>query len=150
MTLAALWIAVQDMHSDVRPELAEGIRSGVAEQSVAVLRGEFAPGTVGARVVRGRNALRDAAADKLSPVDGEVAVVVGRHKDATNGVSSTLENRPATKRIVALVLMQYRGKCPNDPVVAIRLVDPATPGVRPETGNTLAERGMAVLAFSDR
>ncbi len=138
---------MQDMHGDVRPEFAKAIRKGVPPDGVSVLAGEPSKGPGLARVIRQRNALRDAPAQYFGSIEAGVTLIVGSDDDARGGVDESFQDTAPAQGIVTLVLMENCGQGKDDQVVAIRLIDETSPIIPPEAGQAFAQLRVCICSF---
>src|SRR5579862_560476 len=116
-------MAMQYVRRNIRPELAEDIRQGVAPHRPPILHGDCAHSPIVTGVIRGRDALRDAPPEDLGSVERIVAVVVRGNQDTGRSIDATFEETALAHGIVALVLMQNRWQCEDYEVIAIGFID---------------------------
>src|SRR5271167_3241335 len=118
-----------------------------APQGICVLDGELFAGVALARVISGRDALGDAAAQHLRNIEGIVPVIVTGDENARGSVGTALPEPTLAHGKVTLVLGKNGGQDKNHPVVAIRLIDKAAPGVRPVTADAFTEFWVGVCCL---
>src|SRR5579859_5042462 len=103
----SLWVAVQDMRGDVRPEFAECVGGSVAQEGIPELGADGAGSAGLAGVIREGDGLRQATPQHLGGIECIVPFIVGSDEDARSGVGEALPDVAAVAHgVIAFVLVK--------------------------------------------
>src|SRR5579885_2039023 len=120
----------------------------IAPHRPSVLDRQGTRGAVRARVVRGGDRLRDAAAENLRSVEGIVPVVIRRDENTGSRVNSPLPKSALSHGVIPLVLVKNGRQGEDNQVVAACLIQKAAPVIFSVAGQALAQLRVGIGCLS--
>src|SRR5438309_1306651 len=147
ITVSGSGMPVEHVSGNIGPELAEDVGERVPAKCVGVLLRESTGGSGAAGVIGQRYPLSHASTKNLRGIKGFVSVIIGRDDDAGRRVDTTLPDPALALGVVTLVLMKNTWQSKNHQIIAIGLVEVASPVVVPKAARAFSKLSVRIGCF---